>query len=601
LSDGTSEKTITDLFRKMLLQLRESNHQFRIVIVCDALDEAREIAHFSSIDEEKPDNFVTRFSSFFDEIRQDLDFCGCALICSTALDNCLNFSRDLKVANFELESKESFLHFTSSNDFLLILKFFFENRLNIPKVPELWLSCVVEIMLGEGLGHQKDFRIITWLAWLVLNSLCQAVDRFEKFQNLGHKCKSCGADLIFDSAEYMRDESRMFQSIDGSFFCHQHVSELKTFVPYIPPRSKLSFAIEYARKAYLRLKTSDMTSVLITYMIQGCISQLIGSARKAVSLEGKKVSVAVEEWKKTVEHATDCLATVAFIGCNEIDADVILHGKQSRTVLLKVWEHFVKDQTEQNGIRSGQFQTQMLDSDSSSCSAYADDCLDGSSLSVDPAVLDLLWRRATSKETKAFEESLRRVQTQVEEEFSIENQSVFEKMETARLKKKLFDACRKKHNPFDNVWGFIANCCKIAHNHMFLVDTAKTFLLSKLNLQHENDRRATIILEYAIRGQAPVCSSLMLIRSPITNFTEPIDIFPLGSTATHCSHWFMSNTCRCKTLQISVNLSNAHADCSLWMNNGKVTKACDQLASTKLKMIYTNTLKTQYSTNKKLM
>ncbi len=349
LSDGTSEKTITDLFRKMLLQLRESNHQFRVVIVCDALDEAREIAQNSSMDEEKPD-FVTRFSSFFDEIRQDLDFCDCALICSTALDSSLNFSRDLRVANFELESNESFLHFTSSNDFLLILKFFFENRLNIPNVPEPWLICVRDIMLGEGLGHQKDFRIITWLAWLVLNSLCQAVDRFEKVQNLWHKCKTCGADLIFDSAEFMRNESRMFQSIDGSIFCHQHVSELQTFTPYIPPTP--TSAIEYARQAYLRLKTSNMTSVLITYMIQGCISQLIGSGRKAVK-EGSSVSSVVEEWKKTVEHATDCLATVAFIGCSELDPDVILHGEHSRTVLLKVWEHFVKYQSEQNGIKSG--------------------------------------------------------------------------------------------------------------------------------------------------------------------------------------------------------------------------------------------------------
>lgn len=203
-------------------------------------------------------------------------------------------------------------------------------------------------------------------------------------------------------------------------------------------------------------------------------------------------------------------------------------------------------------------------------------------------MLDLLWRRATSKETKAFEESLTTVQLQVEEEFSSQNQSPVEIAHADILKKQLFIASREKHD-HDNVWSFIADCCNIAHNHTFLADTAKTFLLSKLSLQHENDRRATLILECAIRGQAPVCASLMLIRSPITNFTEPIDIFPTDSTAKHCSHWFMSNTCRCKTWQTSFISSHTCADYSLWMNSVKVTKAYGQLALILLRLNCTNT------------
>jgi hypothetical protein len=551
LSDGSKIDTIKDIFRKMLQQLRVAKHRFRIVIICDALDEAREIrtsrdsVPLSPEDDES--NFVNRFSSFFDEIRRDFDFCECALICSTALDSSLNFDEGLKVVNFELESKDSFCCFTTPIDFELILKFFFENKLKIRNVPDTWLKCVVNIMLGdeEGVAHQKDFRIITWLAWLVLSSLCKAVDRCEALQNLGHKCTICAKELLFDSAEYMRNASRVFQSIDGSMFCQEHVSTSMTSSPYLPPLFRN--AIEDARKAYLHLRTSDMTSVLRTYMIQGCILQLIGSGTKAALSEGQKVSTAVSEWKETVKHATECLATVAFIGCNEIDPSVILCGPQSRAVLVNVWEHFVKDHNEQIGTRSSQSQTQ------GSISASArfpplDNIPTSALITIDPAILDLLWRRSTSRETKSFEECLQKVQLQVEAEFSSQNQTDVEIDRAARLKRKLFDLNKKKHHPFENVWGFIANYCNIAHNHTFLVDTAKKFLLSKLDQEDKDSRRATLILEYAIKGQSPACASLLFIRSPIKNFTEPRDIVPTGSVTTNCSHWFMSNTCRFRNL-----------------------------------------------------
>ncbi len=394
-------------------------------------------------------------------------------------------------------------------------------------------------MLGQGgISHQRDFRIITWLAWLVLDTFCKEVDRSEKLKPR-HRCSdsNCGEELLFDSAEYMRNDSRIFTDIQSNFFCRKH-SEIRKCSAYLPPHLDCN-AIPKARDALTKLRTSDMTSVLMTYMIQGCVLQLIGSAKAAFDPAlPDGVKRAVERWKETVTHASDCLAAIAFIGCNEIDPTVIFCdyenlsvGRRPQTVLEHLWEHFVKDRNADvsTSRRMSANPHQTFDA------SPEDDQMPSSSLIViDPSVLDLLWRHS-KRDPQAVSETFNQMRSQVKEEFSGAN-SELEQYKAQSLFTQLFE------NSNENVWQFIEQRCKVATDHSFLVATAQQFLLDKL--LHDNDAKATRILEYAIMGHAPVCASKMFIRSPIRNFMEPGDIVPIGSSAKYCCHWLMSNTCR---------------------------------------------------------